>query len=122
MVSATVDARMDLDQMNGHRKAVSAVMHAGLARGHRANIAACLRVESVYGTAFLLSGLASLVLSSKEEATLGQYYKVYIQRLLKLHQATPAPVVFMLAGCLPLPAQLHMKMFSLSGVQAERWG
>ena len=62
-----------------------------------------------------MSGLASLVLSSKEEATLGQYYKVYIQRLLKLHQATPAPVVFMLAGCLPLPAQLHLKIFSLYG-------
>ena len=47
---------------------VSAVMYAGLARGHRANIAACLRIESVYGTAVLLSGLASLVLSSKVQA------------------------------------------------------
>ena len=57
-------------RLAGHRKTVSAVMHAGLAKGHRANIAACLRIESVYGTAVLLSGLASLVLSSKEEATL----------------------------------------------------
>ena len=59
--------------------------------------------------------MASLVLSSKEEEMLDQHYKVYIQRLLRLHQATPAPVVFLLAGCLPLRAQLHLKIFSLFG-------
>ena len=32
-----------------------------------------------------------------------------------LHQATPAPVVFFLAGCLPLRDQLHLRIFSLSG-------
>ena len=52
----------------------------------------------------LLSGLASLILTSKEEKLLNQHYKVHLQRLLKLHQATPAPVVFFLAGCLPLPS------------------
>ena len=46
---------------------------------------------------------------------LDQHYKVYIQRLLRLHQATPAPVVFFLAGCLPLRAQLHLRIFSLFG-------
>ena len=61
------------------------------------------------------AGLASLVLSTKEENLIGQHYKVHVQRLLRLHQATPAPVVFLLAGCLPLPAQLHIRMFSLFG-------
>ena len=75
-------------RLSAHRKAVCALMHSGLAKSHRANPAACLRIECVYGTAVLLSGLASLVLSSKEESTISQYYKVYIQRLLKLHQAT----------------------------------
>ena len=83
--------------------------------GHRANPAATLRVEAVYGVSVLLSGLASLILSSKEENLLDQYYKVHIQRLLKLHQATPAPVVYFLAGCLPLTAKLHLRMFSLFG-------
>ena len=69
----------------------------------------------MYGVPVLLSGLASLVLSVKEENMLGQHYKVHLERLLRLHQATPAPVVFMLAGCLPLPAQLHLRMFSLFG-------
>ena len=98
-----------------HRKAVYGLLSAGLAKGHRANPAASLRVEAVYGVPVLLSGLASLVLSAKEENMLGQHYKVHLERLLRLHQATPAPVVFMLAGCLPLPAQIHLRMFSLFG-------
>ena len=46
---------------------------------------------------------------------LSQYYKVHLEMLLKLHQATPAPVAFILAGCLPLQAQLHLKMLSIFG-------
>ena len=102
-------------RVTAHRRAVFSLLHAGLAKGHRANPAASLRVESVYVLPVLLSGLASLVLSSKEETLLHQRYKVHVQRLLRLHQATPAPVVFLLAGCLPLPAQLHLRMFSLFG-------
>ena len=103
------------DRLSAHRRAVFGILHAGLAKGHRANTAACLRVESIYGRPVLLSGLASLVLSSKEENILDQHYKVHLQRLLKLHQSTPAPVIYFLAGCLPLAAQLHMRMLSLFG-------
>ena len=46
---------------------------------------------------------------------MSQHYKVHLERLLKLHQATPAPVAFILAGCLPLQAQLHLKMLSIFG-------
>ena len=46
---------------------------------------------------------------------ISQHYKVHLGRLLKLHQATPAPVVFMIAGCLPLRAQLHLKILSIFG-------
>ena len=102
-------------RLAAHRRAVYSLLHAGLGKGHRGNPAASLRVEAVYGIPVLLSGLASLVLTTKEEKMLDQLYKVHIQRLLRLHQATPAPVVFLLAGCLPFPAQLHMRMFSLFG-------
>jgi hypothetical protein len=102
-------------RLSAHRKAVYCVLHAGMARSHRANPAAAIRVEAVYGSSVLLSGLASLILSSKEEKILDQYYKVHLQRLLKLHQATPTPVVFLLAGCLPLPGKLHLRIFSLFG-------
>ena len=102
-------------RVSAHRGAVYGLLYAGLARGHRANPHASLRVETVFGMSVLLSGLASLVLSCKEEHMLDHLYKVHLQRLLRLHQATPAPVVFFMAGCLPLPAQLHLRMFSLFG-------
>ena len=40
---------------------------------------------------------------------------MHLQRLLKLHQATPAPVVYFLAGSLPFIALLHLRIFSLFG-------
>ena len=104
-----------IERLSAHRIAVYAVLHAGLARGHRANPAATLRVEKLYGLSVLLSGMASLVLSNSEEAILDQHYKVHLQRLLKLNQATPAPVVYFLSGCLPLRAHLHIRMFTLFG-------
>ena len=104
-----------LSRLAAHRKAMYSLLSAGLARNHRANPSAALRIESVYGVPVLLSGLASLVLTTKEENMIAQHYKVHLERLLKLHQATPAPVVFMLAGCLPLQAQLHLKIFTIFG-------
>ena len=102
-------------RLTAHRKAVFGLLHAGLAKGHRANPAASVKVEAVYGVPVLLSGLGSIVLAAKEEKFLDQYHKVHLQRLLRLHQATPAPVVFLLAGCLPLSALIHLRMFSIFG-------
>ena len=88
-------------RLTAHSRAVYGALYAGLAKGHRASLAACIRVEVVFAAPVLLSGLSSLVLTNQEEKTLEQYYKVHLQRLLKLHQATPAPVVYFLAGCVP---------------------
>ena len=102
-------------RLSAHRKAVFSVLHSGIALHHRANPAASLRVESCYGVPVLLSGLATLVLTTKEEKILDQHFKVHIERLLRLHQSTPSPVVFFIAGCLPFTARLHMRMLSLFG-------
>jgi hypothetical protein len=102
-------------RVSAHRGAVFAVLHAGLGKGHRANPAASLRIETVFAVPVLLSGLASLVLTAKEEKILGQHHKVHLQRLLRLHQSTPEPVVLFLAGCLPIQAQLHLRMFAMFG-------
>ena len=109
------------DRLSAHRKSVYAIVHGGMARGHRANPVASIKVEKVYCVSVLLSGMASLVLSDKEVKLMDQHYKVHLERLLKLHQATPAPVVFFLAGCLPLPAQLHQRIFSLFGQLCRLW-
>ena len=63
----------------------------------------------------ILSGLSCLVLSCKEEHLLDQYYKVHLEQLLCLHSSSPRPLVFLVAGRLPLVAQLHLRMLSLLG-------
>ena len=105
-----------LSRISAHRKAVFSLLPAGLARGHRANPEAAVRVERLYGIPVLLSGLATLVLNTTEVGVLTSHFKKHIQRLLKLHKATSEPVVWFLAGCLPLQALLHLRILSLFGM------
>ena len=55
-----------LAQMSAHKKALAVVLHAGLARSHRANPSQSLKMEKLYATPVLFSGLASLVLSKDD--------------------------------------------------------
>ena len=64
--------------------------------------AAALRGQLIYGS-------FALVLS---KAALHHHYKVRLERLQKLHQATPEPVVYFLGGSLPLTALLHLCQLS----------
>ena len=84
-----------------------------MARSHRGNPAASLRVNQLYAVPVLLSGLASLVLSDAELKVLDTHFKNTVQSLQRLHQNTPRGVIFLLGGCLPGKAVLHMRQFSL---------
>ena len=53
-----------LNRISCIKKALNATLAFGLSKGHRSNPAATLHVLKVYGTPVLMSGLASLVLSS----------------------------------------------------------
>ena len=102
-----------LNRISSHRKALHAVLPAGLARAHRGNPIAALRVEKLYGVPVLMSGTASLVLKHTEVSILNQHYKNTLQNLLKIHDRTPDPLVYFLAGSLPAAATLHLKQLSL---------
>ena len=58
-----------------HTKSLYSVISCGMARSHRGNHAASLRVESCYSAPKLFSGLASLLLSPAESRVL------YVQRV-----------------------------------------
>ena len=105
-----------LARFTAHRRAVFSLLPSGLARGHRGNPAASVRVERLYGIPVLLSGLATLVLSTPDVSIITGHFKQHMERLLKLHKATPDPVVWFMAGCLPAEALLHLRMFSLFGM------
>ena len=105
-----------LDRFSAHRKALGAVLHAGMARGHRGNPAASLHAESVYGVPVLLSGIASLVLYKSEINMINQHHKDMLSNLQRLLPNTPRTVVYFLGGSLPAEALLHLRQLTLFGM------
>ena len=72
-----------------HKNALHALLPCGMARRHRGNPSASLRLSQLYGVPVLLSGLASLVLSQTELAIIDGHYLSTLQSLLRLHKRTP---------------------------------
>jgi hypothetical protein len=105
---ASISARMA-----GHTKSLYSIISCGMARNHRGNPAASLRVESCYSAPKLFSGLASLLLSSTEMNVLSVHRRLTLQRLQRLHPKTPAPALHFLSGSLPAPALVHKHQFTL---------
>ena len=108
-----------LGRMTAHNKAVMSVLPAGLARCHLENPVASLRIEQLYGAPVLLSGVASLVLKKNEIKPMQHHYKIFLERLQRLHKCSPEPVVFFMAGSLPLIALLHLRQLTLLGMIAR---
>ena len=69
-----------------------------------------------------MSGLSSLVLKVSEIGIVALQYKDTLMKLQKLHDKTPEPVIFYLAGYLPGVAVLHMRQLSLLGMIARLQG
>ena len=102
-----------LERLKAHNHQLFSILPAGLALGHHANPAACIRVEQQYALPVLLSGLAALCLSKTEIRTVSTCYKNALQRLMKLYERTPDCAVYFLAGSLPGVALLHLRQLSL---------
>ena len=98
------------------KRALGSVISCGLARGSRSNPAASLRILSTFGTPVLMSGLGSLVLSSKEAAAIDQQFKKTLQNIMKLSSRSPAALVYFTAGSLPGAAIIHLRQLSLFGM------
>ena len=92
---------------------MGAVLSAGLARNHRGNPAASLKMEKLYGMPVLFSGTGSLVLNNAEINLVDQHYKQTLSNLLKLHPGSPNSFVYFMAGSLPGKAILHQRQLSL---------
>ena len=99
-----------------HRNALAAILHEGLAKGHRANPFLSLKLEKLYALPVLLSGLPSLVLSDKQMNLLESYYRQILNKLLRLHDKTPRVVIYFMAGSFPLTAILHQRQLALFGM------
>ena len=102
-----------LSRLSAHGKSLYSTISCGMARGHRGNPAASIRVEALYCAPRLYSGLATLLLSSPEVSSLYAHQKNTLERLQRLYPRTPAPAVYFLSGTLPAPAILHMRQLGL---------
>ena len=102
-----------LERITSHKKALGSVTPAGMARSHRGNPSASLRIHQLYATPVLLNGLDSLYLTEPELKILEGHYKTTVQNIQRLHQNTPRAVVFLFAGCLPGRALVHSRQLSL---------
>ena len=89
-----------LNRTTSHQKAMAAKMSFGVAKKRRTNPAVGLRLELIYGTPVLMSGLSSLVLSSSELNMLDKHYKETYQNIQKLHEKTPNCFICFLGGLL----------------------
>ena len=83
-----------------------------MARRHRANPLASIRVDKIFGIPALFSGMAALMLNKSEIEIINHHAKETVQNLLKLHQKTPDPVIFLVSGSLPGEAMLHIRQLS----------
>ena len=110
-----------LQRISAHKKALASVASAGLARGHRGNPVASLRVNQLFATPVLTSGLAPTVLKKSEIKLLEIHYKNTVQNIQRLHQNTPRAAVYFLAGTLPFEAVLHKQQLSFSPYPPSRY-
>ena len=99
-----------------HKKALGAVLHTGMGRGHHGNPAASIRADQLYGVPVLLSGLGALVLKTTEMSLIDQHHKATVENLMRLHKFTPQCVVAFLSGTLPGTALVHQTQLSLFGM------
>ena len=105
-----------LDRISNHKRALFGVLSAGLAKHHNTNPAASLRVQNIYALPALLSGLGSIQLSSSDTDVLEKHFKNTLRCLMKLPEKCPDPVVYFLAGSVPLHAHIHMKQMNIFGM------
>ena len=102
-----------LQRISSFNKAIGSIFSCGLARSQRSNPVASLRILSLYGTPVLMSGLASIVLSTKEVASIDQQLKRTVESILKLPARTPTSEVYFISGTLPGTAILHLRQLCL---------
>ena len=105
-----------VQRISAHKRAIQAVLRNGRAKSHRANPAASLKDEQIYGTPVLLSGLSSLVLTKHEEKLISHHHLTTLRNLLRLYPKTPHPVIYFLAWSLPGEALLHLRQLSVLGM------
>ena len=111
-----------INRIRAHRNALRATLSSGMSQKSRANPLIGLRLQCMYGSPVLLSGVACLVLTSSEISTIDKHLKETHLNIQKLPKKTPRAVVHFLGGSLPGAAAIHLRILSLFGMVARLRG
>ena len=108
-----------LKRISSHRRAMWATLSSGTAQKSRANPIVSMRLEKLYGSPVLFSGVSALYLLGSEISMLDKYVKSTYQNIQKLPPDTPRAVVHFLSGSLPGEAVIHLRMIGMFGMVAR---
>ena len=108
-----------MNRISAHKRALAATLSSGIAQKSRASPAVGIRLQKVYGSPVLLSGVASLYLSGSEISLIDKHLKITYQNIQKLLPNTPSCVTYFLSGSLPGEALIHLRMLGIFGMVAR---
>ena len=95
------------------RRASYSLLGAGLCGLNGTGPEVGIFLYSTYIIPILLYGLEALVLREKEIQILESYHRRNLRHILHLPQSTATPAIYLLSGCPPLEAYIHIRTLSL---------
>ena len=91
------------------RRAAYSLMGAGLCGLNGSGAEVSIMLYTTYVVPTLLYGLEALVLSEKETERLEMFHRRNLRHILHLPTSTASPAIYLLTGCAPVEAMLHIK-------------
>ena len=97
------------------RRTAYSLMGAGFHGYNGINPKVSIRLWNVYIKPRMLYGLESQVLKKKDVTVINQYHKTLLKQLMHLPKRTADAAVYILAGEIPVEADLHIKILNQLG-------
>jgi hypothetical protein len=104
-----------LDKVKLARRTAYSLMGAGFHGVNGLGLTTTREMTQLYVTPRLLYGLETLILNIKQREILEVYYRTLLRRLQSLPDTTAIEAIYILAGVLPVEAQLDIKILNFFG-------
>jgi hypothetical protein len=104
-----------LDKVKLARRTAYSLMGAGFHGVNGLGLTTTREMTQLYVTPRLLYGLETLILNIKQREILEVYYRTLLRRLQSLPDTTAIEALYILAGVLPVEAQLDIKILHFFG-------
>ena len=103
------------DRINRMWRTAYLLMDVGLHGTNGLNPTASIKLIRTYILPRVLYGLEAVLLTRKEEDALETAYRKLLRQIQSLPQNTATEAIYLLAGCLPISAELDLQRLTLAG-------